>query len=295
MFRHANKAVMPLRFGVSISEKRQQYCDLESYNFDPEGTKRQRPNEIDKGRKHYIGTLVIRSPEPYGENINLSGRWIIEEPQAEGHRPSLVTALRVGLGDFMGDLTVTKHLEEMLKRNRVSTEEIIGYMHPAYLKGNIQTSNDLEDILANEIIPDRAQPEPLPSLNDGIVDVPPPSVSGQPEDDVDQEDRRPLVFEPLEIKASIKYQYVWADAFILDVGLSDKKLWVSVINSKGEKQTLESFEIRNHLIAHHEYALKYLKSRKGQRAFFAICVSEPYKGTLAESVTSIALELMRSS
>jgi hypothetical protein len=292
MFGHSNKAVLPLRFGVSILEKRQQFCNLENYKFDSEGTNRQRPDEIDRGRKHYTGTLVIPSAEPYGENIELSGRWVIQASRIEGQKPSLVTALREDLGDFRGDITVTKHLEEMLKRNRVSTAEIITYMHPAYLNGSIKNSNDLEDILANEITPNRDQPPALPPQDGGIIDVPPPEVPQQPDD---EDDRGPLTFEPLEMKANIKYQYVWADAFILDVGLNEKKLWVRVINSKGDEQILESFDIRDHLIAHHEYAFKYLQSRKGQRAFFAICVSNPYNGTLAESVTSIALELIRSS
>ena len=294
-FGHSNKSVLPLRFGVSISEKHQQYCYLENYHFDKEGTDRQRPDEIAKGRNHYLGTLVIPPPEPIGENINLHGRWIIQKPTVEQRRPSLVTVLREDLDDFRSDLTVTKHLEGMLKRNKVNTEEIIDYMHPAYLQGKIQNSNDLQEILENEIIPNRDYPKALPPSNGGIIDVPPPDVPQEPEEDHSDEERSPLVFEPLKMKASIKYRYIWADAFILDVGLSDRKLWVSVINSKGEEQTIESFEIRNHLIAHHEYALKYLESRKGQRAFFAICVSDPYVGTLAESVTSIALELMRSS
>ena len=295
MYHHSNKSVLPLRFGVSISKPQQQSCDLINYDPDPVGTNRQRPDEIENGREHYVGTLLIPATEISGANIQLNGRWVIGEPRTGGHRPFLVTALRENLDDLRSDLTVTKHLEEMLKRNRVSTEEIIEYMHPAYLEGRIQNSNDLEDILANEIIPNRPKTGPLPSPNGGIIDTPLPDIPQQPEDDPGDEDRRPLVFEPLKLKAGIKYQYVWADAFILDVGLSDRKLWIRVINSKGDEQTLESFEVRDHLIALHEYAFKYLESRKGQRAFFAICVSDRYRGTLAESVTSIALEKMRNA
>ena len=42
----------------------------------------------------------------------------------------------------------------MLKRNRVSTKEIIDYLHPAYLNGRIQDSNDIEIILQDEIVPE---------------------------------------------------------------------------------------------------------------------------------------------
>ena len=83
-----------------------------------------------------------------------------------------------------------------------------------------------------------------------------------------------------------------ADAFIEDAGTNGNKIWASIINSKGEKQLLTSFSIRDHLKDHHQLTLEYLKSRIGHRALIAICMSDPYKGTLAESVTSISLQLL---
>ena len=67
----------------------------------------------------------------------------------------------------------------------------------------------------------------------------------------------------------------------------NRKRWSEIL-------ILHSFKQREHLAAHHQKTFEYLQSRIGQRAHFAVCMSEPCKGFLAESVTSIALQLMKS-
>jgi len=42
------------------------------------------------------------------------------------------------------DLTVTKHLEEMQKRGKISTNDLITVFHPAYTRGELKSSNDCE-------------------------------------------------------------------------------------------------------------------------------------------------------
>ena len=77
--------------------------------------------------------------------------------------------------------------------------------------------------------------------------------------------------------------------------MKDEKIWIEVLGTSGEHTRLHSFKQRDHLAVHHQNALRYLQSRIGQRAHFAVCMSQPCKGFLAESVTSIALQLMRGT
>lgn len=291
LYGHLNGSVLPLRFGIALTEHKQRFCTLVDYTYDEEGTNRQRPDEVKKGRKHFLGTLQIPSDFLELKAPPLCGRWVIEPPEEAGKLPSVITGLREDLTGLKGDITVTKHLDEMLKRNRVTTEEIIKYMHPEYVAGKIMNSNDLELILEDVIRPSRG-PSPIPS--DGpVVELPPvPTAPSDPSDETN--DRYPLVYEPMAFGSNIKYEYVWADAFILDAGMEDKLIWAKIINSKGEEQTIRSFAIRDHLRIHHDYALQYLLTRKEQRGYMAICISKPYEGVLAESVTSIALDLYKN-
>ena len=59
LYGHTNSASLPLRMGIAITEKHQQFAILEDAKYDEEGTLSQRQNELDRGNKHYTGTLVI--------------------------------------------------------------------------------------------------------------------------------------------------------------------------------------------------------------------------------------------
>lgn len=300
-FGKINNAVLPLRFGISIAQTHQCFAKLEDPVLDEEGTRRQRDDEkFDKGRKHYIGTLIVpkegRSEKPH----RCKGRFIVGPPPPTKDLNRLITALREDVEGLRNDIATSRHLEGMLKRNRVSTKEIIDYLHPAYLNGRIQDSNDIEIILQDEIVPERPQNTVQRSAADqGIVESEPEITTALDAVDVsdvdeDQETIDPLVFKELLLKPTIKFRYVMADAFVIDAGRRQDCIWVKVINSKGDEQELTSFSVRSHLAQHHDRTLDYLTSRVGQRAFMAICISDPYKGVLAESVTSIALDLMRN-
>ena len=52
-----NRASLPLRFGFSLSQSHQSFATLDDEVFDPVGTNRQRGDEINQGRKHFLGTL----------------------------------------------------------------------------------------------------------------------------------------------------------------------------------------------------------------------------------------------
>ena len=304
-FKHINKSVLPLRFGVSITQTHQSFCELTNYEYDDEGTKRQRGDEKSRGNKHYLGTLIVNNEDRNDQPINLKGRFVISPPR-EGHeRDVVVTALREDIENLKSDIAVTKHLEGMLKRGRVTTQEIIEYFHPEYMSGKINESNDLEDVFQNLIRPIKA--EAIPSVtkaDQGIVECADEIISSINELELEGGEpgspngkspnrKRPLTYKPLHLKSSIKFKYVMAEAYVVDAGRADGKVWVECINSKGEIQKLQSFALRSHLAHHHEHAVRYLENRKGERAFFAICMSPGYEGTLAESVTSIALHLMR--
>jgi hypothetical protein len=304
---HINKSVLPLRFGISINQAHQSFANLNEAEFDNTGTENQRKDEIARGNKHYLGTLSINKENKNDGYYQCKGRFVIAPPskyliREREKRDVVVTALRPEIENLKSDIATTKHLEGMLKKNRITTEEIVKFLHPAYLDGRIIESNDIEEILADEIKPVRQKTDNQSSSSDkGIIESAPEIfvTIGALDDDTDgvdgDENKGPLVFKPLTLKSSTKFSYVMAEAYVVDTGQKNDRVWVTVINSKSEEQTLESFSMRSHLSQHHNRTAEYLKTRIGDRAFFAICVSEKYNGVLAESVTSIALDLMRDS
>jgi hypothetical protein len=182
----------------------------------------------------------------------------------------------------------------MLKRNQITKNELIEYFHPAYINGLIKDSNDCEEIyrkLKNsrpeEFLPASKSDELILQSAEEITEV-------VNQFDIEQTQlNEKLTYKELHLSPSIKYKYVMADAYIDHTWQAEDKIWIRAVNSKGELQDFHSFKTREHLSQHHQYAFEYFKSRVGQRAYFAICMSEPCRGFLAESVTSIALQLMR--
>jgi hypothetical protein len=291
---HANALSLPLRLGIRIAEPHQQFAELEGAQFDETGTRTQRQNEIDKGRRHYTGTLVIPHESAVGgEPHRLECRLVLGEPSNAKPRHRVITVLRVD--NNKGDMTVTLHLEGMLKLGKITHDDLIRVFHPAYIRGELQTSNDCEEVFSRQI----QVPVSTISADDqtarAILRDPAPLVRAV--EDAASEDvalKAPLTFKPLPIPG-VKYQYVLADAYISDVWMDGDVINATFINSRGQEQTCHSFKPRDHLAEHHRRAFAYLSDRKEQRALFALCVSEPCRGFLAESVTSIALQIMRST
>lgn len=288
---HANNESLPLRFGISITQKHQQFPELINALYDEKGTLGQRQDEINSGNKHYMGELYIPNENINGEPYKFDCRLVLSSPSI-GQSPKIITILKRDRNS--GDMTVTKHISGMLKRNQIDKNDLINYFHPAYTNGLIQDSNDCEEIF-QKLKNERPQTVLSTSKSDDIII----QSADELKEIVNQFDidgtnlSEKLTFKQLQLSPSIKYKYVMADAYIEDVWQSEDKIWVKAINSKGELQDFHSFKVRDHLSQHHEYAYEYFKSRIGQRAFFAICMSEPCRGFLAESVTSIALQLMR--
>ncbi|MDC1252871.1 hypothetical protein N8Z46_05345, partial [Amylibacter sp.] len=288
----ANKESLPLRYGLQIQETHQQFCTLHNATLDEDGTKTQRQNEIEKGRKHYRGKLEIKKIDPNKYFENFETRCVIEETKDQSKLSPIVTLLRDG---SRSDLATTQHIGNMVKRGKIDVKDIIKYLHPEYIDGNIRDSIDVEEIYQEKILPLRQGSQielegtglntshDLPKIKESIESIPDDesSLSFQP------------TFKKLELSSSVKYKYSMADAFVEDVWMDNEKIYLKVIGSSDESKTLHSFKQRSHLVVHHQKTFEYLKSRIGQRAIFAVCISEPCKGFLAESVTSIALQIMK--
>jgi len=300
-FGHINKSVLPLRFGLRITQTHQSFASLDNEIFDPLGTDRQRGDEKDRGNQHFLGTLSINKEIKSDGQYKCKGRFVIAPPPLDKDLNVVVTAFLDDSENLKNDIATTKHLEGMLKRNRITTQEIIQYLHAAYLDGKLKDSNDIEEILSNEIVPSRIKTDtPISGSDQIIIDSGPAiidTIDGLDNPVSDYPDhgiKGPLLFKPLTLNPSIRFSYVMADAYVIDAGQANGRVWAKVINSKGNVQVLESFSARSHLLHHHTKTAEYLSSRIGERAFMAICVSDKYNGVLAESVTSIALDLMRT-
>lgn len=289
---HANRASLPLRHGIRIMSRHQQNVELESFSFDEVGTQNQRQSEINRGNKHYVGKLSI--PNEVGSGVSqFDCRVVVGSPSTSEQLPPIITILRQ---DFnKGDMTVTSHIEGMLKSGKINSEDLINIFHPAYLSGKLLSSNDCESIFDEKI----RSKTPVVSLGDPTVtallkdpDVVVSIIKSNSIDEVDLKD--PLSYKPLPIEG-VKYQYVLADAYIENVRIENDCIAFSCINSKGEVQEMHSFKLspRPHLNSLHTYAFNYLKDREQQRALFAICDTDPCRGFIAESVTAISLQLMR--
>ncbi|MDA9301979.1 hypothetical protein N9Q15_02275 [Amylibacter sp.] len=289
---HANTESLPLRYGLQIQETHQQFCTLHNAIHDVDGTKTQRQNEIEKGRKHYLGKLEIKEIDPNKYYKIFETRCVIEETKDQSKLSPIVTLLRDG---SRSDLATTQHIGNMVKRGKLDVKDIIEFLHPEYIDGNIRDSTDVEEIYQEKILPSRQGSQielegtglntshDLPKIKESIESIP----------DDESSLSFPPTFKKLELSSSVKYKYSMADAFVEDVWMDNGKIYLKVIGSSDENKTLHSFKQRSHLVVHHQKTFEYLKSRIGQRAIFAVCMSEPCKGFLAESVTSIALQIMK--
>jgi hypothetical protein len=89
---HANSVCLPLRLGVRITAPRQQFAHLESARIDEAGSRSQRQNEIDEGRKHFAGTLVIpHESTSEGVPYKLPCRIVLGPPSRSDQRPPVIT------------------------------------------------------------------------------------------------------------------------------------------------------------------------------------------------------------
>lgn len=299
LFGHANQTSLPLRFGIFLTEKHQCFCDLENASYDEEATKSQRMNEIEKGRKHYIGSLTFNSPDKTKRLGPYQCRVVLEPPSTSDQSPRVVTVMSDG--DVKGDMTVTRHIEGMLKRNQINRTDLIDVFHPAYAAGEIKDSNDCERLWRDKVQGSVAELEINDQRNQSIKASLCSEESNYDEvmavDDIeDTELKAPLTYKKMVIP-HVENEYVMADAYIDSVRKEGNQIVLSFINSKGHLQEMRSFPLAGHLLhlaPLHDFAFEYLTGRQEQRAKLAICMSPRYRGVFAESVTAIALQLSRS-
>jgi hypothetical protein len=301
LYGHTNTTTLPLRFGVVLKQIHQCFCELSDAVFDEEGTNQQRADEIHKGRKRYSGNLSIPSTDqsellgPFNCNV------VLEPPSRSDQAPRVITILGSDKESIKGDLTVSRHIEGMLKSGQITTDDLVNVFHPAYAHGLINSSNDCETIWREQVKEKVAKPEVSDRTNSQIL----ASLTSQNSnfnevmkvDDIEEVDlKSPLTYESMTIPG-VQYDYVMADAYIENVRKDGNQIAFDYISSKGEVKIMRSFPLAAHLVhlaPLHEYAFDYLSSRQEQRAKFAICVSKKYLGTFAESVTSIALQVKRA-
>jgi hypothetical protein len=281
--------------GMAITEKHQQFATLENAAYDEVGTRGQRPEEIDRGNRHYFGTLIVPNVNPsLDQPYKFDCKVVLGVPRSSEQSPPVITLLRKDSN--RGDMTVTSHIDRMLKRGQITTHDLITVFHPAYLEGKIQSSNDCEDIFRSQIENLVINQVNVDSVSQEIIKNPESVVKTILESEIEGVQlRAPAKFQKLSIP-HVRYEYVMADAYIEDVRIENDMIQFKCVDSSGAMRNLHSFKLspRKHLSALHNYAFDYLKSRQEQRALIAICNSDPCRGFFAESVTAISLQLMKS-
>lgn len=253
---HANSVSLPLRMGISITQKHQQFAGLENATFDEEGTRSQRQNEIDRGNRHYTGMLTIPNEDPaVNRPYQFNCRVVLGSPRTSEQSPPVVTILRVDSN--RGDMTVTAHIERMLKRGQITKLDLIETFHPAYVQGEIQSSNDCEDIFRDRISSIPVSQVQVDQAGKEILKNPEPILRALIESEIeDVQLKAPPRYTKLTIP-NVKYSYVMADAYIENVRVEDDMIVFDCIDSKGEIRRIHSFKLspRAHLSALHKYTI----------------------------------------
>lgn len=286
---HANKYTIPLRFGLVLRKEDCWSVLLENAEFDKEGTENQTKSDREKGRKHYIGVLKFSSPDS-GIEIETEIRAVLEMPTSADKLPLLKTVL--GVHTTKGDNTISRFLEGLHQKGRISTEDIRTIFHRAYSEGRISDANDVQDIYEQEI------------KSQATIDANEPKLQSNPEilteatrtPSVEELDlHAPMISKPLLIPG-VKLTYVMANAYIENVRVENDMIKFDFINSDGQPDTIHSFRLstRPYLKHLHKHAYDYFKDREEQRAMFAVCTNDHCFGFLAESVTAISLQMMRA-
>ena len=167
-----------------------------------------------------------------------------------------MTLLRDG---SRSDLATTQHIGNMVKRGKLDVKDIIEYLHPEYIDGNISDSTDVEEIYQEKILPSRQGLQieldgtglnalhDLPKIKESIESIP----------DDESSLSFPPTFKKLELSSSVKYKYSMADAFIEDVWMDNEKIYLKVFGSSEKSKTLHSFKQRSHLVVHHKKTFEY--------------------------------------
>ena len=289
---HASKVSIPLRFGFLIESSSQRDAELIDGIYDENGTKSQRQNEIDKGRRHYTGELVINNPRGSSPH-HIRCRVVLGEPSSADMAPPVITLLKERFSK--GDMTVTMHIEKLLQKRQISEQQILEILHPAYMAGKVNDSTDVDEAMRG-----RAESIQISDFGDATAKIMLEQKQVVAEVVESNEFYETTLESPLTYKIlpidGVKFDYVIADAYIENVRVEDDCIKFDCLNSKGKIQTMHSFKLskRPWLTKLHDYALAYFLERQNGRATFAICMSDPCKGFIAESVTAISLLIMQN-
>ena len=130
--KHALLDCLPLRFGVTAESPN---CVFEGIE-DVEGTSRQKPYEIKKGNKHYVGTLFFENGQRT-ENVRIV---LTKEEPYQSYRIGISVLSRdISLADrAVGDL-----IRDLRETGEISTTFIATKLHALYVKKAISNSPSL--------------------------------------------------------------------------------------------------------------------------------------------------------
>lgn len=130
--KHALLDCLPLRFGVTAESPNCVFEGIEDVN----GTARQKPYEIKKGNKHYVGTLFFEN----GKRIDNVRIVLTKEEPLKSYRIGIsVLTKDISLADrAVGDL-----IRDLRETGEISTTFISTKLHALYVKKAISNSSSL--------------------------------------------------------------------------------------------------------------------------------------------------------
>ena len=123
---HSKFDCLPLRFGVIPP------CDkgeIEGYENVP-GTQNQKPIEIQKGHKHYIGKLIHN-----GEVLVPKATFVLAKKQKWYLEQRIISVMLMEVG--LASRGVSDLIRHYRKSGDISPEWIMEHLHPVYKKGEI--------------------------------------------------------------------------------------------------------------------------------------------------------------
>ena len=123
---HSKFDCLPLRFGVIPPCEK---GEIEAYENVP-GTQNQKPIEIQKGHKHYIGKLIHE-----GEVLVPKATFVLAKKQKWNLEQRIISVMLTEVG--LASRGVSDLIRQYRKSGDISPEWIMKYLHPVYKRGEI--------------------------------------------------------------------------------------------------------------------------------------------------------------
>lgn len=142
--KHAKDDSIPLRLGRFLENEK---IYLENIEEDDEGTKGQRPNEIERGNWHAIADFWL--DEVSGEHL---GRWrfVLGSPDQDWKDPPVVTVLPVERSTIKSEGTLTLLLQrerQSGKHQWLTPNYVATTLHQLYRNGELSRVEELSELI----------------------------------------------------------------------------------------------------------------------------------------------------